>query len=94
MGLSPDKRASFVMGFLAGLDHVYNSMGLVVTLNRSLSAQELSSEVYSSLLDQPELRTGPIDKIILNALSHVLHITNKNGKRVDPGLKDVVHTNP
>ena len=94
MKLDPEKRASFVMGFLAGLDHVYNSMGLIVTLNRALSAKELSAEVYTSLLNQPELRAGPIDKIILNALDHVISITNKNGNRVSPDLRDVVHTIP
>jgi hypothetical protein len=94
MKLPAQNRASFVMGFLAGLDHVYNSQGLVVTLKRSLSAQELSRQVYKSLLDQPEIRTGPIDEIILNALNNVLYITDKSGVRVDPGLKTVTHPVP
>lgn len=89
MMLDAPKRASFVMGFLAGLHNVYNSMDLLVTLKEPLSAQDLSSEVYSSLLNQPELRTGPIDKIIFNALDHVLFITNKWGRRIDPGLRNI-----
>ncbi len=89
MELQPDIRSSFVLGFLAGLDYVYNSTGLTVTLNRALSAKELSAHVYKSLLDQPELRAGPIDEIILNALDHVLTITDKSGIQVNPGLKEV-----
>ncbi|GJL61985.1 MAG: hypothetical protein NPIRA04_06390 [Nitrospirales bacterium] len=89
MELSPENRASFVFGFLAGLDHVYNTQGLVVTLKRSLSAQELSAEVYKSLLDHPELRTGPIDEIILNALDNLLSISNKSGLRMSPGLREI-----
>ncbi len=94
MKLPTQNRSSFVMGFLAGLDHVYNAQGLVVTLKRSLSAQELSRQVYKSLLDQPELRTGPIDEIILNALNNVLYITDRSGRQVDSGLKEVNHSIP
>lgn len=94
MELTPHNRASFVFGFLAGLDHVYNAQGLVVTLKRPLSAQELSAEVYKSLLDQPELRTGPIDEIILNALDNLLSVTNKSGLRMSPGLKEIHQITP
>ncbi len=94
MKLSPENRSSFIFGFLAGLDHVYNSTGLIVTLTRPLSAKEIADEVYRSLLDQPELRTGPIDEIILNALDHVLYITDKTGSRVSPGLKNISHPAP
>ncbi|WP_454061517.1 hypothetical protein [Candidatus Nitrospira salsa] len=94
MELTPQNRASFVFGFLAGLDHVYNAQGLVVTLKRPLSAQELSAEVYKSLLDQPELRTGPIDEIILNALDNLLSVTNKSGLRMSPGLKEIHQITP
>lgn len=94
MELSPENRASFVFGFLAGLDHVYNAQGLVVTLKLPLSAQELSSEVYKSLLDQPELRTGPIDEIILNALDNLLELTDKSGLRRSPGLKEIHQVTP
>ena len=89
MRLSTESRASFVFGFLAGLDHVYESTGLVVALTKPLSANELSKEVYKVLLEQPELRSGPIDQVILTSLSHVISITNKNGTRVSPGLREV-----
>ena len=89
MSLSPEGRASFVFGFLAGLDHVYESTGLVVTFTSPLSVKELSQKVYNSLVEQPELRSGPIDQIILSALDHVISIKNKSGSRVSPGLKEI-----
>ncbi|WP_447968134.1 hypothetical protein [Nitrospira sp. M1] len=89
MELSTQNRASFVFGFLAGLDHVYNAQDLVVTLKRPLSAQELSSEVYKSLLDQPELRNGPIDEIILHALQDILSVSTKSGSPVGQELKAI-----
>ena len=89
MELPAQSRASFIFGFLAGLDHVYNSTGMLVTLTRPLSAKELSKEVYKVLLKQPELRSGPIDEIILTSLDQIVSITNKAGSRVSPGMREI-----
>ena len=89
MNLSSESRAAFVFGFLAGLDHLYESTGLVVALSRPLSAMELADEVYKVLLEQPELRSGPIDNIILTALENTITIKNKAGLPVSPGMKEV-----
>jgi hypothetical protein len=75
MTLSPENRSSFVLGFLAGLDHVYNSAGLILTLRHSLSAEELADHIYRSLLEQPDIRTGPLDKIILYSLDNLLAVS-------------------
>ncbi len=75
MRLSRENRSSFVLGFLAGLDHVYNSAGLFISLRHSLSALELGDEVYKGLLEQPDLSTGPMDAIILSSLEDVLFIS-------------------
>ncbi len=89
MELPTRSRAAFVFGFLAGLDHLYNSTGLIVTMKRPLSAEELADELYKSLLSQPELRNGPIDQIILHALDDIIVISTKSGAHVSPGMMEV-----
>ena len=69
MKLETENRAYFLLGFLAGLEHVSHAEGRAIAINRSLSVNEMSSQVYRELLTHPELREGPIGPIIVHTLN-------------------------
>jgi hypothetical protein len=76
-------RAAYVVGFMNGFNHLFTGLDMAVATTRPFSGSALADEVYQALLNQPELRSGPIGTIVLHALSRYLKVTDKDGNTVN-----------
>lgn len=81
--LERSNRTAYVVGSLSGVQHVLQYIGMDIRLRVDVTADDLSTAVYTKLLAEPELRQGPIGFIIMDALSDYLAITDQDGHSTD-----------
>jgi hypothetical protein len=70
-------RDAYVLGFLGGMNQTVRIFNKEIIFNRHIKYAEISEKVYMHLLANPELRSGPIGLIILDALKGYMKIKDR-----------------
>ncbi|MDO9533269.1 MAG: hypothetical protein Q7O12_14240 [Deltaproteobacteria bacterium] len=70
-------RDAYVVGFLGGMNQTVRIFNKEIIFNRYIKYAEISEKIYMHLLAHPELRSGPIGLIILDALKGYMTIKDR-----------------
>lgn len=71
------ERDVYVVGFLGGMVQTVRAFDKEIVFNRGITYEVISEKVYMHLLAHPELRSGPIGLVILDALRGYMTIKNR-----------------
>jgi hypothetical protein len=83
MELERSHRTAYVIGFLSGVQHTLQRIGMDLRIREGVTADELSTAVYTKLLAEPVLGLLPIGLIIMDALTEYVSFTDREGHPID-----------
>jgi hypothetical protein len=83
MELERSHRTAYVIGFLSGVQHTLQHIGMDIRLREGVTADELSTAVYTKLVAEPMLGLLPIGLVIMDALTEYVTITDREGNPID-----------
>jgi hypothetical protein len=83
MELERSHRTAFAIGFLSGVQHTLQRIGMDLRLREGVTADELSTAVHTKLLAEPVLGLLPIGLVIMDALTEYVTITDRDGNPIE-----------
>jgi hypothetical protein len=84
MGSAKILRQVFVLGYVTGLEQLFSSFNwqLRSAAGKDFNAETLSEDLYKKLLNEPELRSGPVRESLMQVLSNYVVVTDRLGNEI------------
>ena len=77
-------REVFVLGYVNGLEQLLSFYNFQIRsgADKGFDAQVINDALYTKLLNEPELRNGPVREILMRVLNDYVVLTDKMGNRL------------
>jgi hypothetical protein len=84
MASEKDVREIFVLGYVNGLEQLLSHYNFQIRSGKGkyFDAHVLDEALYKKLLDEPELRNGPVREILLSVLNDYAVLTDRAGNNL------------
>jgi hypothetical protein len=84
MASDKDVREMFVLGYVNGLEQLLSHYNFQIRSGKGkyFDAHVLDEALYKKLLNEPELRNGPVREILLNVLNDFAILTDRVGNNL------------
>jgi hypothetical protein len=84
MSSEKEVREIFVLGYVNGLEQLLSHYGFQIRSGKGkfFDAHVLDEALYKKLLNEPELRNGPVREILLTVLNDYAVLTDKAGNNL------------
>ena len=81
MASDKDVRETFVLGYVNGLEQLLSSYNFQIRsgAGKDFDAHVLDEALYKKLLNEPELRSGPVRETLMNVLNDYAVLTDRVG---------------
>jgi hypothetical protein len=82
-------RETFVLGYVTGLEQLLSAYNFQIRSGsgKSFDARVLDEALYKKLVNEPELRNGPVRETLMSVLNDYAVLTDRVGNNLPPWQK-------